>query len=99
MAETPFKVIVVGGGPAGLIAAHALSRANIDFVVLESRAAVVVDVGASLVLFPQNLRVLAQLGLSERVRSIGTEMLHVVSMTLESHIFKESWASETMRKK
>jgi 2-polyprenyl-6-methoxyphenol hydroxylase-like FAD-dependent oxidoreductase len=99
MSDKPFKVIVVGGGPAGLTAAHALSRAGIDFVVLERRATVVVDVGASLVIFPQNLRVFAQLGLLDRLYNIGTEMLHVVTMTIDSHIYKESTATQTMHKK
>ncbi|ROW08283.1 hypothetical protein VMCG_03175 [Cytospora schulzeri] len=40
-----FKVIVVGGGPVGLIAAHSLSKAGIDFVVLERRPEVVEEIG------------------------------------------------------
>src|SRR5689334_7614331 len=32
MGETSFKAIIVGGGPVGLMAAHALEKANIDFV-------------------------------------------------------------------
>ncbi|KAK0717705.1 hypothetical protein B0T26DRAFT_751732 [Lasiosphaeria miniovina] len=57
-----FKVIVVGGGPVGLTAAHSLSRANLDFVVLESRSKIVLDAGSNLVLLPIGLRVLGQLG-------------------------------------
>jgi cation diffusion facilitator CzcD-associated flavoprotein CzcO len=33
--ERPFRVIIVGAGVSGLVLAHALERAKIDFVVLE----------------------------------------------------------------
>ncbi|KAM3436748.1 hypothetical protein MY4824_004169 [Beauveria thailandica] len=62
MAE-PFKAIVIGAGPVGLIIAHALSAAGIDYVCLEQRSCLLDDVGASLVLHPPTLRVLNQLGL------------------------------------
>lgn len=58
-----FKVIVVGGGPVGMVAAHALTRANIDFVLLERRPGIIIDAGANLVLLPTGLRVLGQLHL------------------------------------
>ncbi|KAJ5755732.1 FAD binding domain-containing protein [Penicillium manginii] len=48
MSSPPFKVIVVGGGPVGLTAAHALHHAGIDFVVLEARDSVVLDQGGQL---------------------------------------------------
>lgn len=67
-----FKCIVVGGGPVGLIAAHALSRASIDFVVLEGRESLVIKTGASLVLLPIGLRVLGQLGLLEGVKQVSS---------------------------
>jgi 2-polyprenyl-6-methoxyphenol hydroxylase-like FAD-dependent oxidoreductase len=65
MSPSNFKVIVVGGGPVGLAAAHALSRAGIDFVVLESRPSIVIDASSNLVLLPMGLRLLGQLGLLE----------------------------------
>lgn len=74
MNPTAFRVIVVGGGPVGLTAAHALSRANLDFVVLERRAKMVEDAGSNLVLLPIGLRVLGQLGLLPTVESISSPM-------------------------
>ncbi|KUI52937.1 2-heptyl-3-hydroxy-4(1H)-quinolone synthase [Cytospora mali] len=85
-----FKVIVVGGGPVGLTAAHALSKAGIDFVVLERRPEVFEEVGASLVIFPHNLRVLSQFGLLPRLREIGHEVLRWADYTRRG-IFSESW--------
>lgn len=77
MSSTAFKVILVGGGPIGLTAAHALTRANIDFVLLESRPTIAIDAGASLVLSPMGLRVLGQLGLQEDLNQVSTAVREV----------------------
>ena len=72
-AATP-RVIVVGGGPVGLTAAHALSRAGIDFVLLESRSAIVLEAGSSLVLTPTGLRALSQLGILPALKELSTPL-------------------------
>ncbi|KAI0390743.1 FAD binding domain-containing protein [Xylariaceae sp. FL0594] len=79
--KNEFRVIIVGGGPAGLTAAHALSKAGIDFVLLERRPVIVEDVGASLVLETRTLRVLAQLGLLNPVSDISTDIDGNCAMT------------------
>lgn len=99
MIKNNFKVIVVGGGPVGLTAAHILSRAGIEYVVLERRSSVHIDVGASLALWPQSLRVLSQLGLLGRLKDLGEEMGRTTTVTLEGHKYKETWATETLTKK
>lgn len=99
MTMADFKIIVVGGGPVGLTAAHALSRAGIEYIVLERRDSVHIDVGASLALWPQGLRVLAQLGLLERLKDLGEEMGRTTTVTLGGYKYKETWATETMKKK
>ncbi|ORY63297.1 uncharacterized protein BCR38DRAFT_436448 [Pseudomassariella vexata] len=65
-----FRVIIVGGGPIGLTAAHMLSKAGIDFILLERRGTVTPQDGTSLAIAPQTLRVLDQLDLLEPVRWI-----------------------------
>ncbi|KAK6076024.1 FAD binding domain-containing protein [Seiridium cupressi] len=60
-----FRAIVVGGGPVALTAAHALSKAGIDYIILERRKALDVDSGASVAVWPHNVRLLDQLGLLE----------------------------------
>lgn len=99
MSDNKSKVIVVGGGPAGLAAAHALSQANIDYIVLEHRSSVKVDVGASLVLWPQGLRILAQLGLLGSLQAIGTGLGLSTTITLDGHKYKETWATLEIEKK
>lgn len=92
MAASNFKVIVVGGGPVGLIAAHALHHAGIDFVVLEARDSVVLDQGASLILTAPSIRVLHQLGLWERLSEIGVEMNRSTSFTRDGSVFWDNTA-------
>lgn len=60
--STPFRVIVVGGGVAGLTAAHALHKANIDYVVLERGTDPAPPTGASIAIYPHGARILKQIG-------------------------------------
>jgi len=69
-----FKVIIAGGGPVGLTAAHALTRAGIDFVVLESRPSIVIDAGSNLVLLPTGLRLLGQLGMLDALFRVSSPL-------------------------
>ncbi|KAK5993802.1 FAD-dependent monooxygenase sdnN [Cladobotryum mycophilum] len=71
---SPFRVIIVGGGPVGLTAAHALHLAGVDFVLLERRESIAADEGAAIVIGPPSLRVLAQMGLFDKLREVGGEM-------------------------
>ncbi|KAM6511868.1 hypothetical protein FALCPG4_016859 [Fusarium falciforme] len=88
MAVSNFKVVVVGGGPVGLVAAHVLYKAGIDFVVLERRQNVVLDLGAALVLAPHNMRVMHQLGLYDKLMEIGEELLNTKGFLLNGYQFK-----------
>ncbi|KAK3374154.1 hypothetical protein B0T24DRAFT_288829 [Lasiosphaeria ovina] len=70
MDQAAFKVVVVGGGPAGLVAAHALTKAGIDFVVLEGRSSVAPELGAGVGFWPMSLRILDQLDILEQIRPL-----------------------------
>lgn len=90
MSDSPLKVIIVGSGPAGLTAAHALSLADVEFVILEKRPTILEDIGASLVLSPASLRVLYQFGLADQLKQISAELEHVQSFTREGVKFKDT---------
>lgn len=97
--ESRFKVIIVGGGPIGLIAAHALHQAGIDFIVLERRNSIVEDSGASIVLYPQTFRVLHQLGILETLLPWGTELNHHLSFTKDGMVLNESSRHQKLKEK
>ena len=65
--QDSFRVIIVGAGPAGLYLASALSRANIDFVVLERYHTILTHAGAGTAIWSYSTRLLAQLGLLDRL--------------------------------
>ncbi|PKK42758.1 hypothetical protein CI102_13005 [Trichoderma harzianum] len=88
MAVTNFKVIIVGGGPVGLTAAHALHKAGIDFTVLERSNEIAMDVGASIALGSATLRVLHQLGLLDQLWDLGGEIAFQKKFTIDGYNFK-----------
>jgi 2-polyprenyl-6-methoxyphenol hydroxylase-like FAD-dependent oxidoreductase len=74
MGQNNFRVIVVGGGPVGLTAAHVLQKAGIDFILLERRPHVVIDAGSNLVLNPQGMKALSQLGLQTALDAVSSPL-------------------------
>lgn len=67
----PFRVLIVGAGPAGLIAAHALHQAGIDFTILERRPHATPQLGGTVGLFPQSVRILNQLALMQPLEALS----------------------------
>ena len=94
-----FKAIIVGGGPTGLAAAHALHLAAIDFVVLERRPAIVEDKGASLIVHAHTFRVLDQFGILDDLLPRGGELFHHLSITADGHVFNEGNRYTRLREK
>ncbi len=64
------QVIVVGGGPAGMVLALLLSRSGIRVVVLEQAASFAREFRGELIQ-PGANRILADLGLRERILALG----------------------------
>ncbi|KAK2808447.1 hypothetical protein FQN50_004655 [Emmonsiellopsis sp. PD_5] len=72
----PFKVLIAGGGIAGLALANMLQQHGIDYLLLEAYTEITPQAGASIGFLPHGLRILDQLGmygdLRERVRPIDS---------------------------
>ncbi|KAK0652659.1 hypothetical protein B0T16DRAFT_104230 [Cercophora newfieldiana] len=88
----PFKVIIVGGGPAGLITGHCLTKAGIEFEILEARASHDANAGASNALWPQSVRVFDQLGLLEEAKKLYTEVNFKACVLADGTMFYKSEA-------
>ena len=69
--QRPLKVLIVGGGIAGLTLANALEQAPVDFeyIVLESRDHLTPQLGAGIALLPHGSRILDQLGVYAELES------------------------------
>jgi 2-polyprenyl-6-methoxyphenol hydroxylase-like FAD-dependent oxidoreductase len=68
-----FKIIIAGGGIAGLTLANMLEKFDIDYLLLESHRKIAPAVGASIGLFPNGLRVLDQLGCYESILALAQD--------------------------
>lgn len=87
---TGFRAIVVGGGPVALTAAHALSQAGIDYVILERRSALDTDSGASVAIWPHNVRLLDQLGLYEEAERTYMPVLNKCNLRRDGTVLSRS---------
>ncbi|KAK2597499.1 hypothetical protein N8I77_012281 [Diaporthe amygdali] len=98
MEDQPFRVIVVGGGPVGLTAAHALLSAGIDFVVLEARPTFTPEEGASLVAYASTQRVWHQLGLYGAMAAKSCPVETRSSADYAGNVYRRGFPSATQRR-
>ncbi|KAJ3938327.1 uncharacterized protein N0V96_011572 [Colletotrichum fioriniae] len=71
-----FKIVIVGGSVAGLALANMLEKFNIGYVVLEAYPEIAPQVGASIGLLPNGLRILDQLGCYEAYRAKAEDQVY-----------------------
>lgn len=90
MGTRDFRIVIVGGGPVGLIAAHILSQADIDFVVLEKHHTVFPELGNATALWPQTSRVLDQLRLFESLQPLKTPIVNKVILNHQGHVYSQN---------
>lgn len=91
------KVVIVGGGIAGLASAVALDRAGHAVTVLE-RAERYTEVGSGLSLWPNALRALEAIGLGDHVRQRSRAARHPVIRTAMGRVLARTNVSELERR-
>ncbi|KAK3987578.1 hypothetical protein QBC44DRAFT_399988 [Cladorrhinum sp. PSN332] len=89
--KSKFKVIIVGGGIAGLTLAKSLELLDIDYVLLESHRDIAPAVGASIGLQANGLRILDQIGCYDAIKEAarGSFVKHTYLRTLEGTTFSK----------
>ena len=94
-----FKVVIVGGGIAGLSLAHALTLANINFVVLERRESVVEASGAGVGSWPHSIPFLKQIGVYEKLNATCTPLKYTYHLASDGSVITHSNAYEMHKKR
>ncbi|KAJ2963555.1 hypothetical protein NQZ79_g1339 [Umbelopsis isabellina] len=87
MEQKPFKAIIVGGSIAGLTLALALEKANIDYILLEKGTDFAPELGASIGIFCNGMRVMDQLGLKDVIKEKTEPMEEIFQYTSEGKLF------------
>ncbi|KAK3311782.1 hypothetical protein B0H66DRAFT_609095 [Apodospora peruviana] len=78
-----FRVLIAGGGVAGLTLANALEQGGVDFLLLDRRKELAPQVGAGIALLPNGCRILDQLGVYDEL--MKQSELHVWSADRDSN--------------
>lgn len=91
------KVIIVGGSIAGLVLAHSLHHAGIDFIVLEARNRIDPQVGASIGIFANGARILDQLGVYEDIERLIEPPIWLEIVTGEGNLVHRIDSPQLMR--
>jgi len=68
-----FKVAIVGGSIAGLSLANMLEKFGVDYILLDAYPIIAPQVGASIGMMPNGLRILDQIGCYEPFAAIMKE--------------------------
>lgn len=88
-----FKVIIAGGSLVGLTLALVLERARIDYELFE-KGEIAPQLGASIGLHPQTLRLLEQLGVSEDLERLTVPLRHRLHFDEKGTCFEDSFVTE-----
>ncbi|KAI1638478.1 FAD binding domain protein [Biscogniauxia mediterranea] len=70
-----FKVVIVGGGVAGLTLANMLEKFDIDWVLLEGHGDIAPAVGASIGMLANGLRILDQIGCYDSILALPQQFV------------------------
>ncbi|KAL8336697.1 hypothetical protein RB601_008271 [Gaeumannomyces tritici] len=94
-----FKAIIVGGGVGGLTLANVFEQLNIDYVLLEAYGDFTPEVGASIAMLPNGLRILDQIG-CRAAFSEGVHPIQTVRVTRQGVLAAtvEDWSTRLIQR-
>lgn len=78
--EKKMRILIVGGSVSGLSLAIMLEKLGIDYLILEAYPTIAPQLGASIGLLPNGLKILDQLGCYEPLREIGGDIYYKCSI-------------------
>lgn len=93
------RVVIVGGGISGLTLASALEKADIDFVLLESRSLFDPQVGASIAIQASGMRILDQLGAADEIIGQTVPIHHTRQRRSDGSLIAKPSASFSLTEK
>lgn len=93
-----FKVAIVGGSVAGLALALHLEKLGIDYIVLEAYGEIAPQVGASIGLAPNGLKICQQLGFYDEVKDMSVSVADLVVRNGNGDIIWQHRLFEEIRK-
>ncbi|MFM9971472.1 MAG: FAD-dependent monooxygenase [Burkholderiales bacterium] len=82
------RIAIVGGGLAGLAAAHALKSVGLEAHVYEAAPALG-EIGAAVNVSPQAVKALEAIGVGDQIRAVGTQSPGIYSRNMQSGEFLE----------
>lgn len=94
-----FRVIISGGGIAGLVLANALQLAGIDFLILERRNTIAPQVGASIGILSNGARILDQIGTLDEIMEYVEPLLYMASHRADGSIIEEHDSPQLMARR
>ncbi|KAI1611563.1 hypothetical protein EDD36DRAFT_441678 [Exophiala viscosa] len=93
MAPNRLRIVIVGGGVAGLALASALEKADIDYVLLEGRPDIAPFLGASVAITANGFRILDQLGCAGTIQNATVPMSFVQTWAMRDGRLVTQWES------
>ncbi|KAH8774743.1 FAD binding domain-containing protein [Diaporthe sp. PMI_573] len=78
--ENKIRILIVGGSVSGLSLAIMLEKLGIDYLVLEAHSNIAPQLGASIGLEANGLKILDQLGCYDRVREVAGDVYYKCSI-------------------
>lgn len=93
-----FKVVIAGGSLVGLSLALVFERMGVEYVLLE-KGELAPQLGASIGLHPQSLKILDQLGVWEDIKKQVVPLSYREHMDGNAYVFEASWVTKLIAEK